>query len=217
MTTAFVRRVGAAGVAALVLALLVLAAAPLAADAGVLTACVNPGNGNLRLVGASDPCHANESRVQWNIAGPAGPTGPTGPQGPAGSAAAGPPYIWVCTPVTFQNAGSNAKAEIHIFNGAASTANVAVNILDRDGVNLAGVTVPGSSPPETYPGDTGTATVAVPAAHTRVFTWTTPQTYPDGVTNVSAAIRITSDQPIGVGAIVGWSGFIPLPCSFVHP
>ena len=85
----------------------------------VLEACVNPGNGNLRLVGPGTACHRNETRVNWNIegpvgpVGPAGPTGPAGPQGPAGedgvdgvngvdgadgAAAGGPPYVWVCTP-----------------------------------------------------------------------------------------------------------------------
>jgi hypothetical protein len=34
---------------------------------------------------------------------------------------------------------------------------------------------------------------------------------------VAISIRITSDQPIGVGGNIGWSGFVGLPCVFVHP
>jgi hypothetical protein len=47
-------------------------------------------------------------------------------------------------------------------------------------------------------------------------TWTTPQSVPDPVTNVVMSVRVTSDQPGTVGAFVQWSGFVPLPCSFVH-
>jgi hypothetical protein len=103
-----------------------------------------------------------------------------------------------------------------VFNASASTANVAVNFLDVNGANLAGVTVPGSSPAATYPGESGATTVPVLAGHTRTVIWMSPTTFPDPVTNVVAAIRVTSDQPIAVGTIIGWSGFIPLPCAFVH-
>src|SRR5436305_9594184 len=75
-----------------------------ASPSGVLEACINPGNGMMRLVDASTACHANETFVTWNITGPqgpegpqgpqgaTGPQGPQGPQGPAGSSAGGPPF-----------------------------------------------------------------------------------------------------------------------------
>ena len=63
-------------------------------NSAVLSACVNPGNGNMRLVDSNSACHNNETFVQWNIEGPMGPAGPQGPQGiqgatgPAGPAGA---------------------------------------------------------------------------------------------------------------------------------
>src|SRR5207244_11164315 len=67
-------------------AMLVPIAMRAASTPGVLEACVNPGNGNMRLVDSSTTCHDNESRVSWDITGPAGPPGPTGPTGPTGPA-----------------------------------------------------------------------------------------------------------------------------------
>ena len=79
--------------------------------AGVLEACVNHGNGMMRLVDSTAACHANETRVTWNAAGSPGPAGaqgpagspgapgPQGPPGPAGSAGGGPPFVWEpCSP-----------------------------------------------------------------------------------------------------------------------
>ncbi len=215
MSTVLVRRAGTAGVASLALALLTMQMAPLAAAGpSVLTACVNPGNGNMRLVAPADPCHANETRVQWNVEGPAGPVGPPGPPG---SATTGPPYVWICTPANYPLAASNTRADLYVFNGGPTTANVAVHILDKDANNLAGVTIPGSSPAESYPGQTGADTVPVPSGHTKIVTWVTPQTFPDPSTSVSATVRVVSDQPIAVGSNFQFSGFIPLPCSYLHP
>jgi hypothetical protein len=241
-------RVCAASFAALGFAV-ALANSPVSAADSTLTACINGGNGGVRLVAPSEACHKNETRVSWNTDGPAGPPGPTGPSGaagaagptgptgatgptgpmgligptgptgPAGSAASGPPYIWVCTPVTFANAGGSTRADLNVFNASASTANVAINFLDVNGANLAGVAVPVASGtlPATYPGDGGASTVAVLPAHTRNVNWTTPVSFPDPTTNVVASIRVTSDQPVVVGGIINWSGFIPLPCSYAHP
>jgi len=52
--------------------------------------CVQTRSGQLRLVGASEPCRSTEARIQWEpqgpqgAQGPQGPVGPAGPQGPAG-------------------------------------------------------------------------------------------------------------------------------------
>jgi hypothetical protein len=146
-----------------------------------------------------------------------GPQGPPGPPGPSGSGG-GPPYVWVCTPAYFANAGSNTRADISIFNGSTATANVAVHILDRDGNNLFAANIPGTSPAATYPGQTGSATVAVAAAHTLNVNWQTPQLGGpglDGVTHVSTTVTVTSDQPIVVGSDFQWSGFHPLPCTLL--
>ena len=123
-----------------------------------------------------------EIEARAGAAGPAGPTGPTGatgatgpagPQGPAGLSAGGPPFVWVCTPGANYFSGSSTSATLLVFNGSSSTANVAVHILNKDGLSLAGATVPASSPPATYPGQTGSSTVPVLSANTLIVTWVT--------------------------------------------
>jgi Collagen triple helix repeat (20 copies) len=86
MTKNWMRRSVIGGLAALALLVTAVPIVKLATTntAMVLEACVNPGNGNMRLVDASTVCHNNESRVSWNIEGPAGPVGPTGPMGATG-------------------------------------------------------------------------------------------------------------------------------------
>ena len=183
----------------------------------------------LRLVDASVACHANETRVSWNVAGPAGPAGPAGRwtcrtrwtsgPGPAGADAGGPPFVWACGPVNYGNA-ERSDATLHIFNPGTSTANVAVHFLNKDGVNLAGVNVPAASPtpdPQpTYPGQTGAATVAVAPSNTLVMPFKSPFGVAANGGNVAATIRVTSDQPIVVGGHIFFSGLSVLPCSFVH-
>jgi len=130
-----------------------------------------------------------------------GPPGPPGPPGPAGSGG-GPPYVWICTPARFSNAGSNAPAEAYVFNASSTTANVSMNILDKDGNNLAGHPIPGTSGPvQNYPGEANGVTVLLPANHTRFEKWVMPVAGGpgfDGVTNVSFTVRVVSDQPVVV-------------------
>jgi hypothetical protein len=204
---------------------LLLTASLAMADPLALVACVNSGNGNLRLVDASTACHANETRVTWNVAGPAGPAGPAGaagpagPPGPAGADAGGPPFVWVCGPVNYGNA-ERSDATLHILNPGTSTANVAVHFLNKDGVNLAGINVPAASPgpdPQpTYPGQTGSATVAVAPSNTLVIPFKSPFGVAANGGDVAASIRVTSDQPIFVGGSIFFSGLSVLPCSYVH-
>jgi hypothetical protein len=203
----------------------------------VLQACVNIGNGNLRLVGDATACHPNETFVQWNLTGPQGPAGPTGaagaagatgatgatgPAGPAGASAGGPPYVWVCTPMNWNNAGTTT-AWLHVFNTSASTANLSVNFLDKDGNNLAGVLVPGGVAPNpgdplpVWPGQTAGSTVPLSSLHTMIVKYYTGQgDLTQSGSNIATLIRVVSDQPVGVGAVMQWSGFIPLPCSVVQ-
>ena len=151
--------------------------------------------------------------AQFGCQGPVGPPGPAGPPGPSGSS--GPPYVWVCTPASYPMAGSNTRADLYVFNGSTSIANVAVHILDKNGTNLAGITIPGSSPAATYPGQTGSATVPVAAANTLIVNWVFPQDSPEGGANVSTAVRVVSDQAIAVGSDFQWGGFKPLPCTLL--
>jgi hypothetical protein len=141
------------------------------------------------------------------------PIGCQGPPGPPGASASGPPYVWVCTPAFYPTSAGNPRADLYIFNGSSATANIAVHILDKDGNNLSGVIIPGSSPAVPYPGQTGASTEALLAGHTKVVTWQIPQDSPPAGPNVSATIRVISDQPIVVGSDFQFSGFKPLPCS----
>lgn len=145
-----------------------------------------------------------------------GPPGPQGPVGPAG--ASGPPYVWACLPAHLPSGGGNPRSDVYVFNGSGNTANVAVNILDRDGNNLTGATIPGTNPIRTYPGEAGAATVPLLPAHTRDVDWLMPQAgappNADHV-NVAVTVRVTSDQPIVVGANFQFNGNIPSQCSLL--
>jgi hypothetical protein len=101
-----------------------------------------------------------------------------------------------------------------VFNGSAVDANIAVNILDKSGNNLTGVTIPGSSPSRTYPGEAGASTVTLAPGHTRDLDWVMPNTGADD-TNVAFSVRVTSDQPIVVGANFQFNGNIPSQCSLL--
>jgi len=227
MRIKFGRRGVIASVFFLACSALIVPTALTAPPPATLDACVNKINGNMRLVDAGTACHNNEKRVTWNEAGPAGPagpagaTGPAGPQGPtgpAGSSSGGPPYVWICTPAHRPNAAGSPRDDVYVFNGSSSTANIAVNILDRNGANLAGITIPGSSPARTYPGETGATTVALAPAHTRDVDWVMPTTSGpgfDGITNVAITVRVTSDKPIVVGANFEFNGDIPSQCSLL--
>jgi hypothetical protein len=173
----------------------------------VMEACINPGNGMMRLVDASTACQPKETRVSWNSEGPAGPpgppgptgpTGPQGPEGPAGGDAGGPPFQWVCTPANV-DIGNNNSGEIDIFNGSDTTANVAAHFLAKDGTNLAGANVPGSNPVVTYPGQTGTNTVAVAPHNTLIIPYTIGAGFRATDNGLLASVAVTSDQSIGVG------------------
>jgi hypothetical protein len=147
------------------------------------------------------------------IVGCQGPPGPPGPAGPPGSGG-GPPYVWVCTPANYFS-GSNTPGDVLVFNGSATTANVAVHFLNKDGTNLTGVTVPGSAPPVTYPGQAGASTVPLSSAHTLIVSYQTAQGNPAGGGNVLATVRVVSDQPVAVGSNIQFSGFHPVPCSLL--
>jgi hypothetical protein len=215
------RRTGIAILTFLALALLMVPIALHAASTpGVLEACVNPGNGNMRLVDSGTACHNNETRVTWNITGPPGPAGPTGatgatgatgPAGPPGPSSGGPPFVWTCTPGHFTNGGASTGA-IYVFNAGSSNATIAANFLDKDGNNLAGVLIPGGGG-DTYPGEAGTSTVTLAAGHTRDIQYKTPEAIPP-YTNVVYTVRITStDQPITAAANLVFSGYHPFPCT----
>ncbi|HEX7807724.1 MAG TPA: hypothetical protein VF608_03345 [Thermoanaerobaculia bacterium] len=217
-------------VASLATAVFLVLLVPVHADAAIFEACINNGNGGMRLVNATTLCHNNETRVQWNQEGPAGPqgdpgpagpAGPAGPQGPAGDSAGGPPYVYVCTPINYNNAGTTTES-IYIFNGGSVTANVAANFLNKNGLNLSGAPIaisPGTIPPgdpiPNYPGQSGAATVTLAPANTLLYFWYTAQGNLETDTNIAVSIRVTSDQPIVAATNTQWSGFNVVPCSLL--
>jgi hypothetical protein len=248
MKIASVPRVWMAALAFLALALMAMPIALRAASIpGVLEACVNPGNGDMRLVDSSTACHNNEERITWNITGPIGPagatgpvgptgatgatgatgpagptgatgatgaTGPAGPAGPPGPSSGGGPYVWVCTPGNYFSGGATS-ADLSVFNGSGSTANVAVHFLNKDGVNVAGATVPGAPPGTVYPGQTGATTVPLSSANTLIVRWTAAAGDPAAGGDIPATVRVVSDEPIAVGSNITFSGFHPVPCSLL--
>ena len=218
MKIKFTRRRLIACVAVFAVAVLVPIALHAASSSATLEACINAGNGMMRLVDASTACHNNETRVTWNTEGPTGPPGPKGDPGdpgPPGPSSGGPPFVWVCTPAHLANGGGSNRSHLYVFNGSGSTANVAVNFLDIGGTNLVGVTIPGSSPAEAYPGETGATTVPLSSHATRHLNWFMPNGAPDPAPNVAFTIRVTSDQPIVVGANLLGGGFMPNECNLL--
>ena len=79
-----------AGAAAVAAAAGGIAWATIPAPNGVITACYQKNNGQLRVVDGSESCNPSELALQWNqtgpqgVPGPQGSRGPTGPQGLAG-------------------------------------------------------------------------------------------------------------------------------------
>ena len=216
MKKIFTRR-GAIIAACIVLAMAVVLLLPLtrvSASPSTLSACINPGNGMMRLVSDSSQCHANENFVTWNVTGPAGPAGPAGPQGPAGPSGGGAPFVVVCTPANFQHGGNDPAVDLSVFNAGTSTANIAVNFLDATNNNLAGVAIPGaqSGQPQTYPGDSGSSTETLAVGNTKVFHSLLPETDLNTGSFV-ASIRVTSDQPVAVGMSYIANSFFIVPCT----
>ncbi len=214
-------RPAAIGMACLALVVALVLLAPIAkvsASPSTLSACVNPGNGNMRLVSDSSQCHANESFVTWNITGPAGPPGPPGPPG---SSSGGPPIVGICAPANFPHTAGSSGQFLYVYNGGSSNATIAVNILDKTGHNLQGHSIPGAVAPAitTYPGDADGATETLAPANTAFFAWSAPTTGGpgfDGITDVSFSVRVTStDQPIAVGSNFSFGAFNPSPCALL--
>lgn len=229
MSAAVVRRTGGVCLSLVAIVLLIVLTRVTASSPGVFDACINPGNGMMRLVSPSTACHARETRVSWNIAGPPGPAGPDGPagpqgpegpegpqgeEGPAGASAGGPPFVWVCTPANY-DIGNNSNAEIDIFNGSDTTANVAAHFLSKNGTNLAGANIPGTNPVVTYPGQTGSNTVALGARNTLIIPYQTGAGIRANDNGLMASVSVTSDQPIVVGSQMANGPPNAIPCSLL--
>ena len=172
-----------------------------------------PKPGYLVPLGADGKFPASVGRV--GPQGPAGPQGPPGPQGPAGASAGGPPFVWVCTPANYDLANNGNNNEIDIFNGSASTANVAAHFLAKDGTNLAGSVVPGSNPVATYPGQTVGNTVTLASQNTLIIPYLTGQGVRATLNTLLATVVVVSDQPIVVGYNIPFGALQATPCSLL--
>ena len=73
-----------AGAAAAAAAAGGIAWATIPAPNGVITACYQKNNGQLRVVEAGESCNASELALRWNQTGPQGVQGPSGPTGARG-------------------------------------------------------------------------------------------------------------------------------------
>ena len=126
------------------------------------------------------------------------------------------PYIWSCTPVIYFPR-STTPPTVFVFNRGSTPAKVAVNVLNRDGTNLAGMQVPGAAPGTVYPGHMGTSTVTVAPESTLLVVWETPPGNVPQTADVAVAARIVSDQPVVVGSNVELIGNNPITCTAVNP
>ena len=127
----------------------------------------------------------------------------------------GPPFVWVWTPANY-DFDNNGQAEIDVFNGSATTANVAVHFLAKNGANPAGAPIPGTSPAVNYPGQTGNATVAVATLNTLIIPYVTGGGVRAQSNGLLASVRVTSDQPIVVGSNLFSGPPQAVPCMFMH-
>ena len=227
MSAAAVRRTGLTCLGLVAIGLFVVLARVTASappPPTVLEACVNPGNGNMRLVGASTACHNNETRVSWNAEGPAGPVGPAGPAGPTGAqgpagqdgadgaSAGGPPYVWVCTPGNLDY-GNTTNAEVSIFNGGGGTATLATHFLAKNGANVSGGNIPTTNPVATYPGETGNNTVTLATQNTLILPFQIGGGMRSTDNSLMASVTVTSDQPIVVGMQMANGPLNAVPCN----
>ena len=127
----------------------------------------------------------------------------------------GPPFVWVCTPANY-DFGNNGTAEIDIFNGSGTTANVAAHFLAKNGANLAGAPIPATNPVVTYPGQTGNTTVAVASLNTLIVPYQTGGGLRAQSNSLLASVRVTADQPVVVGSNLFNGPPQAVPCMFVH-
>ena len=127
----------------------------------------------------------------------------------------GPPFTWVCTPANYDLGNSGNNSEIDIFNGSATTANVTVHFLAKDGTNLAGAVIPGSNPPVTYPGQTGSTTVPLASQNTMILPYLTGQGTRATDNTLLATVSVVSDQPIVVGYNIPFGALQATPCSLL--
>src|SRR5207302_3942168 len=100
-------------------------------------------------------------------------------------------------------------------NGSSSTANVAAHFLAKDGTNLAGAVIPGTNPVATYPGQTGSTTVALAPQNTLIIPYQTGAGVRATDNGLLATVSVVSDQPIVVGFQIAFGALQATPCSLL--
>lgn len=118
-------------------------------------------------------------------------------------ATAAAPYVYGCTPASFNNGGNISFARI--YNGQTSTANVTFKAIAFDGTNLNSAL-------------SLTTNITVAAGKTNVVTWTSPNVNPDTNNTAPLTLRLVSDQSIEASVTVSFGATQELvPCTYLHP
>ncbi len=150
---------------AIVLVLGVLVGTALvAAQDGIITACINGENGNTRIVASSADCQQPEYSIQWNITGPQGQMGPQGPQGlpgepgiPGQPGAQGFSALAVLTPEAVNCVNGGQRIDIGLDNG--DNGGIAYNgVLESGEIDTTAYLcngAPGPTAPQGQPGADG--------------------------------------------------------------
>jgi hypothetical protein len=128
------------------------------------------------------------------------------------ASAGGPPYVWVCTPGNL-DFGNTGNAEVSIFNGGNAAATLATHFLAKDGTNVSGGNIPTSNPVATYPGQTGSNTVTLPARNTLILPFLLGGGLRAQNNSLMASVMVTSNQPIVVGMQMANGPLNAVPCN----
>ncbi len=89
-------------------------------------ACVNNSSGTIKMMSATDTCHSNETKIQWNQAGAAGPAGDPGPKGDPGASGSSAAYVARTGVRDFQTFGAGSSlvvAELEALPAGSYTVN----------------------------------------------------------------------------------------------
>jgi hypothetical protein len=121
-----------------------------------------------------------------------------------GASAAGP-YVYGCTPLTYDVPTANQNASINIYNGGATTANLTHKVLSGDGTQLqASLSIP------------STSTLA--PTKTVDFHFLTGGGAPNIDNNlIPVTVRVVSDVPVAVGVNVGGGTGTDVTCYQLAP
>jgi hypothetical protein len=120
-------------------------------------------------------------------------------------------FVYSCVPAQGQGGGNTTV--LYLYNGQIATANVTVKVLAANGTNLNASLSPALSP----------QTFTIAAGVTRIIFWAQPAcssfcydtSAGTNASTVPANVRVVTDQELGVGLNILFSGDHPFPCTQV--